>query len=163
MVFLEYRWWRMSQYKFIENNDSVFQWRYDFYKYPGKELQAFNLEHYQENQERCINDCYNDTNCVGVNYISKTKACRIFYNYSDENTYFGYYSVTQNETPVGQDPTTIGNNIYKTEAKIESTFSFGKFITILFAIILFAIGVILFWKYKKSDEKKKLPPLPPKN
>eukprot|EP00833_Pecoramyces_ruminatium_P001338 jgi/Orpsp1_1/1175370/evm.model.c7180000053602.1 len=92
---------KCKQYKFLENNDSIFQWRYDNYKYQGSQLpsEVFGLEHNTETQEQCINDCYNDTNCVSVNYLQSTKICRIFYNYSNENTYFGYYALNQNGAP----------------------------------------------------------------
>jgi len=93
---------KCNQYKFLENNDSTFEWRYDYYKYQGMELpdEVFNQAHNTETQEQCINDCYNDTNCVAVNYLSSSKTCKIFYNYSNDDTYFGYYAVNQNENPV---------------------------------------------------------------
>jgi len=90
---------KCKQYKFLKNSESTFQWRYDNYKYQGVELPAeiFNLEHDTESQEQCLGDCYNDTNCVALNFIQSTKKCRIFYNYSNLNTYFGYFVVSENE------------------------------------------------------------------
>ncbi|ORX47308.1 hypothetical protein BCR36DRAFT_355908 [Piromyces finnis] len=156
------------QFKFLENNDSTFQWRYDYYKYNGMELlgEVFNLEHDTETQEQCINDCYNDTNCVGVNYINNSKHCRIFYNYSNENTYFGYYAVNQNENPVGGELTSIGDDIYNTEANIKnnSFFSLEKVAAFILAMVLIILSVVLFMKYKKNNNKgEKLPPLPPRD
>jgi len=94
-------------YKFNENSNTNFQWRHDFHLYPGLEIpdQTFHQSHETETQHFCINDCYFDYNCVGVNFVESTKECKVFYNYSHENTYFGYYVVDKNESPVGIDYT----------------------------------------------------------
>jgi len=93
---------RCLAYKFNENSKSSFQWRHDLHMYPGVEIpnQVFHQIHKTKTQHLCVNDCYFDFNCVGVNYIESTQECDIFYNYSHERTYFGYYIVDKNESPV---------------------------------------------------------------
>ncbi|KAG4092597.1 hypothetical protein H8356DRAFT_1702628 [Neocallimastix lanati (nom. inval.)] len=161
---------KCRQYKFLENNESTFQWRYDNFKYQGAELptEVFNLEHDTESQEQCLGDCYNDTNCVAVNYIQNTKKCRIFYNYSNPNTYFGYYAVNENGDPniQGGEPISAGDDIYNVEAKIEnnSIFSLGNIIIFLSLLAFIAFSIYMAIQYKKNNEKKgkKLPELPPR-
>jgi len=93
---------KCKQYQFLDNSDSTFQWRYDSNTFQGKQLtkDVFGNDHNTETQEQCINDCYNDTNCVAVNYVASDKTCRVFYNYSNDNYYFGYYVNSPNGQPV---------------------------------------------------------------
>ncbi|ORX84695.1 hypothetical protein BCR32DRAFT_291153 [Anaeromyces robustus] len=154
---------KCKQYSFIENIDSTFQWRYDSYKYEKTEVpkEVFNNAHQTETQEQCLNDCYNDVNCVAVNYIQKLKDCRIFYNYSNGNYYYGYYVIQQNSEHVGGEPTSIGNDIYDVKANIESNFSkiIGNILTYLLTAFLIGFVIFILYHFKKDwDKKRKNPP-----
>jgi len=71
-----------KQYKFRENKESSFQWKYDNFKYQGIELpyEVKNESHEAETQELCINYCYGDSSCIGVNFMENNNGYESFSN-----------------------------------------------------------------------------------
>jgi len=148
-----------KQYKFRENKESSFQWKYDNFKYQGIELpyEVKNESHEAETQELCINYCYGDSSCIGVNFMENNKECKVFYEHSQENTYFGYNVITKNETPVAIDYSTK-NVILDNEVEKPKSIGIENLIAIIIGIVLviFAVAMFIFYRNKNKGIKEKI-------